>query len=89
MTKRQTHQNMRLDLRLQARGNRCQIKTAVVTWHQLVVAELAKNNRFLISQYARMQQVRQDALDAVRVLAHVFNEQNAAFNRWQVGRANQ
>ena len=89
VAKRQTHQNLCLDLRLQTRCNHCQIKTTVVPRNQFVVTELAKNYCFLVGQYTRVQQVRQDALDALRVLAHVFYKQDSAFDDWQIWRTDQ
>ena len=65
------------------------MKTTVVARHQFVVAELTKHNGFLLRQNACMQQLREHALDPVRVLSHVFNEQNTAFDGRAVGCADQ
>jgi hypothetical protein len=43
----------------------------------------------LLLQHARQQQLRQHALDPVGVLAHVFDEQNAAIDLREVRRAQQ
>jgi hypothetical protein len=56
---------------------------------QLVVGELPQHHGLLLGQDARVQQLREHALDAVGVLAHVFHEQDAATHRGQIRRTHQ
>ena len=57
--------------------------------HQLVVAELPQNHRLLFAQHTCVQQLRQQALQPVRVFTHILQEQHPPLDLWQVGCAHQ
>ena len=84
MAKRQAGENRRADLGAQPVGHRGQAKAPVVTGNQFVAGELAHQNRFLPAQNARVQQLGQHALNPVRMLAYIFQEQNPAFDRREI-----
>lgn len=71
MTKRQIRQHGGFDLRAQPIHDALQLE-AFVMRGEFVVGELPQDNGFLLGQYASVQQLRQHAFDAVRVLCHIF-----------------
>ena len=62
---------------------------AIVMRRQLVIAEAAQHDGLLLVQDAGLPQLDQHALDAVRMLGHVLQEQDAAAHLGHVRRAQQ
>ena len=74
--------------RAQLRDDAGQVIAAVVAV-ELVLGELPQQDRALPREHAGMVQLVQHALDAIRVLAHVLQEQDAAVDARKVRRADQ
>jgi hypothetical protein len=71
VAKRQACQYGNLQLRTLAVYHCFQFKTFVVC-DQFVGGKLSKHNDFLLLKYTRIEQLRQHALDFVRMFAHIF-----------------
>ncbi len=71
MTKGQIGQHRHLGVRPQPVHHALHVK-ALVMGREFVLRELPQHNGFLLGQYACMQQLRQHALNAIRMLAHIF-----------------
>ena len=70
-------------------GNGRQVVTAVVDVADVAHAEIAEDDGLLFLQDAGQQQGLQHALDAVGLLAHVFQKQDAAGDVGHIGAAGQ
>ena len=88
MAERQAGQHRCAGLAAQPVHHRLQLEALVVR-PELVAVERAEQHRFLFTQDAGVQQLGQLAFDAVRVLVHIFEEQHAALDARQPGRADQ
>ena len=81
-------QHRALDLHAQPVDDGLQLEALVVRG-QLELGELAKDDGFLLLQHARQHQLGQHALNLVGVLAHIFQEQNAAVDLRKIRRTQQ
>ena len=84
----QTLQHGALDLATQPVDHGLQLEALVVR-AELELAELAEHDGLLLGQHAGMQQLGQHAFHAVGMLAHIFQEQDAALDLREVRRAQQ
>ena len=56
---------------------------------QFVVVELTEHDGLLLRQHAGVEQLGQHPFNAVRMLAHVFEEQHTTFDLREIRRAQQ
>ena len=68
------------------RDRRCEI-VAFVVCVQLIFGECPEQHRALALQHTRMQQLIEQALDAIRMLGNVFEKKDATFDVRQIRRS--